>query len=128
MKFTDVYNRIIIKWSEEILISDGYRTSKDKGYEPTPSNLPSGGESYYFPTLSKVWGQVEEAVGHEDTWGDLMVWTMFQVFHAKGKELLESGAEHLKTKEVSPKLIEQQYFINLQSEGWEEERFAYERA
>jgi len=128
MKFTNIYNRIIILWSEEILISDGYQTDKDKGSESTPSNAPLGGESYYFPTLSNVWGQVEDLVGHEDTWGDMMVWTMFQIFHAKSKEMLEAGAKHLNTREVPPSLFEEQYFLNLQSEGWEEERLAYERA
>lgn len=117
MKFCDIYNRIIILWPEEILISDGQLTSNDEGYEPTPSSTPSGNVSCFFPTLIRTWNQVE---------GDMMVWTMFQVFHSKGIELLEAGVSHLNTRNVLPSEIEARYLLNPESEGWEEERLAYE--
>jgi hypothetical protein len=42
--------------------------------------------------------------------------------------LFKAGAGRLNIREVTPSTIEEKYFLNLQSEGWEEERLAYERA
>ncbi len=128
MTFAEIYDRIITLWPEEVPISDGYQTTESEGHVRTPSNVPADGEAYYFAALSKIWYQVEEEVGHEDTWGALMVWTMFQVFHGQSRELFKAGAVSLNTREVVPATIEEQYFLNLQTNGWEEERLAYERA
>ncbi len=76
MKFTDVYNRVIEYWDKEILISDAY---------------PAGGQDgYLLPTLDKVFGRVEETVGHGNSWDELMVWTMLQVFWSESKRLDQS--------------------------------------
>jgi len=114
MKFIDIYNRVIEYWDEEILISDGY---------------PAGGQDgFLFPTLDTAFGRVEEIVGHENAWDELMVWTMLQVFWSESKRLIGEGKTYLKTREVSLPLIEKRYFLNLECEGWEKERVAYERS
>jgi len=112
MKFSDIYNRVIEYWPEEIPISDGY---------------PAGGqEGYMFPTLNKIFSEAEERIGHENGWDELMVWTMYQTFWAEAKRLILGGASHLRPREVSLSRLENHYLENLQCEGWEKERLSYE--
>ena len=125
MKFTAVYQRILPLWPSEIVISDGYEVGANN--EATPGTSPTGGRKYYFPTLDKAWGLVEDKVDPEtDTWGDMMVWTMFQEFHRQAKESLENGVETLKPKKIPIQVIEERYRNNLNTEGWEVERDTYE--
>jgi hypothetical protein len=125
MKFTTIYQRILPLWPSEIDISDGYEV--DAGNEATPGTTPTGGKGYYFPTLDEAWGVVEDGVDPEvDTWGDMMVWTMFQEFHKCAIEMLSSGASTLKTGEIPVQVLDERYRNNLNSEGWESERDAYE--
>jgi hypothetical protein len=113
MRFSEIYDRIIVSWPQEILISDGYPTNDSGGY--------------YFPTLSKALDDVEKKTGSEDHWGAMMVWTMFQVFHQTSQQLVSTDKGSLNTREVKQSEIEQQYYVNLQSDEWADELRAYER-
>ena len=126
MKFAIIYHRVLSLWPRSIDISDGYKV---EGGGATPSNCPIGKVPYFFPNLSKAWDKVEEQIDVEnDTWGDMMVWTMFQEFHEESKKLLVERVTHLKPDKVSIDSIEKRYRENLQVDEWEYERSEYEKS
>lgn len=128
MTFTEVFHRILALWPEQISIADGRVIQHDGQHEPTPHTAPSGGDAWLFETLSRVSDEVEERIDHRaDTWGSLMAWTMFQVFHAKAKELREMDLDTLPTRTIDQRIIEEQYYENLHGEDWSEELAAYRR-
>jgi len=116
MTFKEIYDRIIPLWGNLINFSDG-------------SAIDSSTNDSYFRSnaLSRLWDDIEETVGHEDTFGDLMVWTMYQVFHKYAKRLFLQEVFMLDPKTIDQREIEEQYFMNLQAEGWEAELAGYER-
>jgi hypothetical protein len=114
MTFTEVYERLIAHWPEEISIAD--------------SSTTSGGGSL-FPTLSRVLDQIENRIDHgKDTWGSLMAWTMFQVFHAHAIKLREIGSDALLPRTIDRKIVEEKYYENLHGSDWSEELAAYRRS
>jgi len=128
MTFSEVYERVIAYWPESISISDGRAVSLDGKHEPTPSTAPDGGVPWLFSTLSRTSGEVEDRIDHRtDTWGSMMVWTMFQVFHSEAKRLREIGSDILLTRAVDRTIIEERYYENLHGEDWSEELAAYHR-
>lgn len=125
MDFTSIYQRILPLWPSKIIVSDGYEV--DPQNEATPGTSPSGGKKYYFPTLDQAWCNAEDQIDPKtDTWGDMMVWTMFQEFHKCAKELLEAGHTVLVPENISIRTLENRYRSNLNTEGWEIERDTYE--
>jgi hypothetical protein len=56
-----------------------------------------------------------------------MVWTMYQVFHSHARQLFRKNIFTFNPKDMSKSEIEEQYYVNLQAEGWEEELTKYER-
>ena len=73
MRFTLVYDRVLPLWPAAISIADGYPTSAEDGFVPTPSNAPAGGSGFYFPTLSSTHSQIADLIDHaNDTWASLM--------------------------------------------------------
>jgi hypothetical protein len=128
MTFSEVYERIIAYWPESISISDGTAVSLDRKKEPTPSTVPSAGVPWIFSTLSRASAEVEDRIDHRtDTWGSMMAWTMFQVFHAEAIRLREIGSDILLTRAVDRTIIEEKYYENLHGEDWSEELAAYQR-
>jgi hypothetical protein len=82
------------KQKNQILISDGYEVVL--GSEATPGTSPTGGIKYFLPTLDKAWCEAEEKVDPKtDTWGDMMVWTMFQEFHSAARNLIQQARPRL---------------------------------
>lgn len=77
MTFIEIYNRIIPLWGDKIDFLDG-RIFDPEG--KTPTIIPSADYTFQSDSLSRQWDGIENAVGHDDTFGDLMVWTMYQVF------------------------------------------------
>jgi hypothetical protein len=129
MTFSEVYERVIAYWPESISISDGRAVSLEGEHEPTPSTVPGVGAPWLFSTLSRTSDEVEDKIDHHtDTWGSMMVWTMFQVFHAEAKRLHEIGSDTLLTRAVDRTIIEEKYYENLHSEDWSEELAAYRRS
>jgi hypothetical protein len=128
MTFSEIFDRILRFWPERIAIGDGRPIPIDGDHEATPHTSPEGGVPWLFPTLSRASDEVEEKIDHQaDTWGSLMAWTMFQVFHARAKELREGGSDTLLTRTISREIFEQRYYENLHSEDWTEELAAYRR-
>lgn len=125
MTFEEIYNRIIPLWSDTIEFEDSKQEPKNA--IDTPGTKPSGGEYFYSKKLNNQWDNVERIVGTEDSFGDLMVWTMFQIFSQKARKLAKNGTYSFNPTEIDKDEIEKQYFENLQGNTWEEELLAYER-
>lgn len=105
MKFVEIYNRIITHWGDKIDFSDGTI------FEPehkTPGTTPSGENSFHSHSFSRQWDEIEEIVGHDDTYGDLMVWTMYQVFHRHSRQLFRKNIFTLNPKDISKTEIQKQ--------------------
>lgn len=126
MTFKEIYNRIIPLWREKIDFSDGMIIASKNSLK-TLGGTPASTTNFYSQALSSQWGAVEEAVGQEDTFGKLMVWTMYQVFHKHANALFEQGIFSLNPTSIDKNEIEAQYFKNLNDESWEEELARYER-
>ena len=120
MTFIEIYDRIIPLWGDLINFSDSSTID-------IPETTPTNNDDFRSNTFSRLWDNVEETVGHGDTFGDLMVWTMYQVFHKYAKRLFSQGVFVLNPKAVNKKEIEEQYFANLNEESWEAELSVYER-
>ena len=114
MKFCTIYDKIIHRWPEEIILDDNGTTIRD-------------GDGHLFPSLSRAWHTLEDQVGFDDPWLEMMVWTMFQVFHTQAKERLITGMRLLNTRAISRSEIEKQYFENLQVEERQDLLALYER-
>jgi hypothetical protein len=111
MTFSEVYERILALC---ISVADGRA-------------LSNGG--WHSAALSQVLNQTEDQIDHStDTWGSLMVWTMYQVFHEQARELHETGSDTLRPRAADRKLIEEKYFENLHGREWSEELAAYCRS
>lgn len=126
MTFKEIYNRIIPLWGEKIDFSDGMIIASKNSLK-TLGGAPANTTNFYSQTLSKQWSAVEEAVGQEDTFGKLMVWTLYEVFHRHANILFEQGIFSLNPISIDKKEIEAQYFKNLNDESWEEELSQYQR-
>ncbi len=124
MTFIEIYNRIINHWGDKIDFSDGVLFEPD---HKTPGTTPTDDKSFQSNLFSKQWDNIEEIVGTDDTYGDLMVWTMYQVFHRHAVQLFQKNIYQLKPTDIDKKEIEEQYFNNLNAESWEEELLNYKR-
>lgn len=111
MKFSEIYRRAIEYWPDEIPVGDGY---------------PAGADGFMFPTLSKVWDEVEEAAESSDEWSSLAVWCMFQAFHSESKRLRKMGETILWPRNVPKSEIESRISENLRGDEWADYRGAYE--
>ena len=117
MTFQDIYNRIIPHWGDKIEFDDG----------KIISNIYSATPGFLSEKLSNKWNKIEETVGNEDKFGELMVWTIFQIIHKHAKINFLNGNYSIKTEDLNQEEIEEQYFENLKGEGWEEELKNYKR-
>jgi len=118
MKFTDIYENVIPFWGLEIDISDG--ETDEPGTEES--------EDYFFSDrFARKWKEVERKVGYENSYAELMVWTMYQVFHRYAKARFDAGYTSIFPQEIDKWEIEEQYFLNLKDRIWKEELAAYER-
>lgn len=118
MKFNEIYDRILPLWGNNINFSDA---------ETTDNNLLFTEDNFFSKKMEKKWDQVQEIVGEDDTYGDLMVWTMYQVFQAQAAKLCNQKIDYFKTSSINPAEVEELYFDNLHHESWEEELAGYER-
>jgi hypothetical protein len=126
MTFKEIYERIIPLWGDKIEFYDGLVSKPQNGIN-TPGTTPTDNDYFSSQLFQKQWDRIEEIVGHEDTFGDLMVWTMYQVFHRHARQLFRERVFELIPKDISKKEIEEQYFSNLNEESWEEDLAKYER-
>ena len=115
MTFKEIYDRIIPLWGKTLDFNDGkiIKSDDDNGF--------------YSPKLSDQWTKIEEMVGREEPYSELMVWTMYQVFHRHARGLFSDKIYHLNPADISKEEIEEEYYINLQDENWKEEFQNYRR-
>lgn len=93
MTFIEIYNRIIPLWGDEIDFLDG-RIFDPEGR--SPGTIPSGDYPFQSDSLSRQWDGIEKAIRHDDTFGDLMVWTIIkQSFNRRITLILTSLASEL---------------------------------
>ena len=107
MKFSELYHSVIVLWPDEIRIDD--------------NGIPSdGAEGHYFPNLSKVWHQIEEAISKEDEWQSLMVWTQFGCFHQLAMRRVFEGYSSICKSELNLQEVETCFRTNLNAdEAWQ---------
>jgi hypothetical protein len=127
MTFKEIYHRILPLWGENIDFSDGMYVESKNTLKGLGKNTTAPATNLYSEKLSKQWNDIEDSVGQEDTFGELMVWTMYQIFQRHATRLFEQNIYKLKPSAVDKKEIEEQYFKNLSEETWEKELSQYER-
>ena len=114
VKFSELYENVLEHWPETIVVND--------------NGVPSlKAEGHYFPSLSNAWKKAEEGVEAENDWLDIMVWTMFQVFHRQAMESVRRGNDVIDTRAVCRSEIERRYFENLGTPEWRSLLITYER-
>lgn len=126
MTFKAIYDSVIPLWEETIDFSDGM-IIESKNTLKTLGGTSASATNFYSQTLSNQWAAAEEAVEKENTFGRLMVWTMYQVFHRHAHTLFEQEILSLVPSTIGKEEIEAQYFKNLKEENWEDELAQYER-
>ena len=124
MTFIEIYNRIIPYWSDKIDFSDGIIFESEQESLKTCANSK---EAFQSNLLTKQWDNVERIVGAEDNYGELMVWTMYQVFHKNATILFSQNVYTFKPSDIDKEELEEQYFENLNTESWEDELEKYQR-
>lgn len=118
MKFKEIYDRILPLWGNNINFSDA---------ETTDGSTTFTEENFFSKKMEKKWDEIQENVGEDDTYGDLMVWTMFVVFQRNAAKLANQNINYFKSSSISSEEIEAEYYDNLQQDSWEEELAGYER-
>jgi len=116
MTFSEIYHYVLPYWGIEIDFSDGE-------YIDFSDDDP-GFSSDRFAAL---WNRVEKEVGYDNSYYELMVWTMYQIFHLHAKSQFEKGIYFINPQEIDPWEIEEQYFLNLSEPIWKKELAEYER-
>jgi hypothetical protein len=122
MRFSSIYESVIFLWGDEIDITD-YNVEN-----VTTNELDSTRRRWQAKSsknLSERWNTVEKEIGLDNPYNDLMVWTMYQVFHSVSERLYIQNKFKLHPPEVDKKLIEEQYYKNLKVAGWEHELKEY---
>ena len=117
MKFKEIYERILPLWGNNIKFSDAEIINGSVFDE----------ENFYSKKLEKKWDEIQELVGEEDTYADLMVWTMYKIFIKHAAIAANKEINYIKISTIDQKEIEVEYFENLHQESWEEELLNYER-
>jgi hypothetical protein len=126
MTFKEIYDRVIPLWGDKISISDGMIMQPNRKYK-TLRKETDAGDYFYSPAFSNQYTSLEESLAKDDPYGELMVWTMYQIFQKYARRKFEQGVYSFSPAEVDKAEIEQQYFKNLKEDGWEEQLANYTR-
>lgn len=114
MTFIEIYDKIIPYWGEFIKFEDGQTDETDPAY-------------FYSKSLSERWNKIEKEVGYNDPFEELMVWTMYQIFHHHCLQLFNEEEYFLSPTDIDKDEIEEMYYENLQGKPWKKELAQYER-
>ena len=112
MKFEAILHPVLDLWPERIPLDD------HRGPLPCSEGHDDCKPGHLFPELSRVWGDIEDEIGSDDPWRELMVWTLYQEFHAQSIRRVRSERLVLETRWVSREAIERRYRANLATDGW----------
>ncbi len=99
VKFTDIYNRIISSWGKSCKVSD----------------MVAQSNGHYFKALSVLHSKVEEQIDHSNPWDELMVWSMFQVFHREAIRCVAMKSDEIFFEEIDKNAIQKKFHENLSS-------------
>lgn len=126
MTFQEIYQRIIPLWGQEVAFADGLVMEAKRHYK-TLSGAAGAKSHFYSKSLSDQWQAVADTIAPGDAYGELMVWTLYQVFQQQARTLFEQNQYAFSPAAIPPKEIEARYYKNLQDQGWEEQLAGYER-
>jgi hypothetical protein len=126
MTFKEIYQRIIPLWGNEVAFADGLVMETKRPFK-TLSGASGAKSHFYTKSLSDQWQAVADTIAPGDAYGELMVWTLYQVFQQQARMLFEKNVFAFSPADIPEKEIEAQYFKNLQDQGWEEQLAGYER-
>jgi hypothetical protein len=118
MKFSEIYNFVIPYWGDVINISD---LSINKQLQSSTGDAKADSYSKRSANLSLKWNEVEEIIGIDNPYAELMIWTMYQLFHEASEMLFLQGQFQIFPKKVDKIQIQDRYFKNLQNNEWERE-------
>ncbi len=111
MRAIDLFQRIADEWPASVDISK-------------PESSPGGG--IWFPSLAKIWHEVEDSIDHtEDHWGNIACWAFYQAISSHASALHAQGFQLLEVNSVPLEIFHDRVTKNLNSDGWENERGAY---
>lgn len=126
MTFKEIYERILPLWGPEIAFPDAMIMETKQNYK-TLSGAAGAKSHFYSKMFSDQWQAVSEAIAPDDAYGDLMVWTLYQVFQEQARRKFEQNQYSFSPDSVPKKEVEARYYQNLQDQGWEEQLAGYER-
>lgn len=126
MTFQEIYQRIIPLWGSEIAFADGLIMETKRHYK-TLSGAAGAKNHFFSPALSAQWQAVADTIAPGDAYGELMVWTLYQVFQDQARKKFEQNQYSFSPASVPKKEIEARYYKNLQDQGWEEQLAGYQR-
>jgi hypothetical protein len=126
MTFNEIYQRIIPLWGQEITFADGLIMETKRNYKTLSG--AAGAKSHFFSqAFSAQWQTVADTLAADDAYGDLMVWTLYQVFQEHARKMFEQHQYSFSPAAVPKQEIEERYYKNLQDQGWEAQLAGYKR-
>ena len=105
MKFDILFKIVINKWPNVIDVSDGVLIDND---------------GFYSNNLSNAWTKLEETVGQEDEWRELMTWSMYNVIHYHSSVLFKDGFFFIKPNEIDINQYKKRFIEDLKKDGYED--------
>jgi hypothetical protein len=126
MTFLQIYERVLPLWGEAITFADGVMMESPKHYK-TLSGAAGATRHFYSKSFSDQWKRAADALPPDDAYGDLMVWTLYQVFQEQASQLAEKNQYAFSPAAISKKIVEERYYKNLHDQGWEDQLAGYER-
>lgn len=111
MKSQILFDEMMDRWPETIRIDDA-RGAVDGGG--------------MFPTLSRIWNEVEADVSDADEWRKLASWSFFQAAHKLAMDAYHVQRGSISMNEVSISDFEHFMLKNLSDESWNREGELFE--
>jgi hypothetical protein len=111
MNATTLFQRIASLWPESLEISDARRNA--------------GGE-IWFPTLAKINANVEDGIDFtSDHWANIGAWAFYQSITEVSRARAEKAESMIQIDLIPIELFDKFVRMNLESEGFDQERTQY---
>ena len=111
MKSQTLFDEMMDRWPETIRIDDARGVVDGAGM---------------FPTLSRIWNQVEADVSDSDEWRKLAAWSFFQAAHKLAIVAFQYQRVSISINEISISEFEHCILKNFSDESWNLERELFE--
>ncbi len=112
MNFQQIYLDTVKYWPNEILISDAHLVDSDSGS---------------FPTLSKLWDEVEYKTATLGIWTDLMVWAIFCGLHKLAIDRHQKQELKILTTDVDLEYVKRKFEENFFQDYYQDFWVDYEK-